>query len=241
MTSDSILNTTILPSYRMMSDVCLAVFSVPWVRWGPRCRLSAAHTKQALLKCLLVLGRFVGNLAGVVIVVAGGRMWVGVVFGEDAGAVLDGEDEDGLNAEERKGTRHGEGRYMGGSLCRGRALRPPPRWIGVRCGAEPQPITGVPPAVLAGGDTSILESLLPNTHAADDLDVKWQPFHSTTRPSCTNSHGLRWRRRPAHRRPFLRRVGSAPLLPWPPTNGRLHHAQPMLRTPARSRSSARKE
>jgi len=106
MTSDSILKTITFPSYNIMSVVCLAVFSVAHVRLtqlqlllpGSGLRL---HTQQSLFECLLVLYRLVCHLARVVVLVAGGRMWVGVVLGEDAGAIVNGEDEDRLDAEER--------------------------------------------------------------------------------------------------------------------------------------------
>jgi len=66
-------------------------------------------TQQSLLKGLLVLHRLVRDLAGVVILVAGWRVRVRVVLGEDAGAVVDGEDQDRLDAEERKRARHDGG------------------------------------------------------------------------------------------------------------------------------------
>lgn len=68
------------------------------------------HTQQALFKRLLVLYGLVGDLARVVGLVAGGRVRVGVVLCEDAGAIVNGEDEDGLDAEKGQGTRHGGGR-----------------------------------------------------------------------------------------------------------------------------------
>lgn len=71
-------------------------------------RVASSRTQQSLFKGLLVLDRLVCNLAGVVVVVAGGRVWVGVVLGEDARAIVDGEDEDGLDAEEGERPRHGE-------------------------------------------------------------------------------------------------------------------------------------
>mgnify|MGYP004501196623 CR=1 FL=1 len=67
------------------------------------------RTEQSLLERLLVLDRLVCNLAGVVALGAVGRVGVRVVLGEDARAVVDGEHQDGLDAEERERARHGGG------------------------------------------------------------------------------------------------------------------------------------
>ena len=91
-----------------MSVVCLAVFSVPCQTRS--LKHQREHTQQALLKGLLVLDRLVCNLARVVILVPGRRVRVRVVLGEDAGAVVDGEDQDRLDAEEGKRARHGGAR-----------------------------------------------------------------------------------------------------------------------------------
>ena len=94
-----------------MSVVCLAVFSVYRVRpnaqgavHGPSLR-----TQESLLKRLLVLHRLVCDLAGIVVLVAGWRVRVRVVLGEDARAIVDGEDQDRLDAEEGERARHGGG------------------------------------------------------------------------------------------------------------------------------------
>jgi hypothetical protein len=66
-----------------------------------------AHTQQSLLERLLVLDRLVRYLTGEVGVDARRRVRVRVVLGEDARAIVDCEDEDRLDAEERQGARHG--------------------------------------------------------------------------------------------------------------------------------------
>jgi hypothetical protein len=107
MTSDSILKTTTFPSYSIMSVVCLAVFSVCCVRLRHSNEKSPhARTQQPLLERLLVLHRLVRDLAWVVVLVAGRRVRVRVVLGEDARAIVDGEDEERLDAEEGEGARH---------------------------------------------------------------------------------------------------------------------------------------
>jgi hypothetical protein len=70
-----------------------------------------APTEQPLLKGLLVLHRLVCDLAGVVGRVARGRMRVRIVLGEDARAIVDGENQDRRHAEQGEGARHGVVEY----------------------------------------------------------------------------------------------------------------------------------
>ena len=66
-----------------------------------------ARTQQSLLESLLVLHRLVCLLAGEVGMHAGRGVRIRVVLGEDARAIVNGEDEDGLDAEEGQRARHG--------------------------------------------------------------------------------------------------------------------------------------
>lgn len=73
------------------------------------CSSSRVPTQQPLLEGLLVLDRLVCDLAGVVAGVVLGRMGIRVVLGEDARAIVGGEDQDRLDAEEGERARHGSG------------------------------------------------------------------------------------------------------------------------------------
>jgi hypothetical protein len=112
-----------------------------------------ARTQQSLLESLLVLDRLVCDLPWEVGVGARRRVRVRVVFCEDSGAIVNGEDQDCLDAEEGERARHGAGFVIvcvlaskGGQAVRSTASR----WgVLVRCRqlalhvAEKQPITGV--------------------------------------------------------------------------------------------------
>jgi hypothetical protein len=90
-----------------MSVVCLAVFSVHIVRPHAQTNYIVTPTQQSLLKCLLVLHRLVRLLTREVGVDAWRWVRVRVVLGEDAGAIVNREDENRLDAEEGQRTRHG--------------------------------------------------------------------------------------------------------------------------------------
>lgn len=90
-----------------MSVVCLAVFSTHIVRPGPVVGGILAHTQQSLLERLLILYCLVRYLAGVVAMDTSRWVRIRVVFGEDAGAIVDCEDENRLDAEEGERARHG--------------------------------------------------------------------------------------------------------------------------------------
>lgn len=64
------------------------------------------HTQKSLLESLLVLNRLVCNLAGVVALLAGRWVRVGVVLCQDAGAIVDCEHQNRLDAEEGERARH---------------------------------------------------------------------------------------------------------------------------------------
>ncbi len=103
MTSDSILKTTTFWSYRIISVVCLAVFSVWCQTLLPRL-YTFNRTQQPLFESFLVLDCLIRDLAGVVALVALRRVWIRVVLCEDARAIVNGEDQDRLDAEEREWT-----------------------------------------------------------------------------------------------------------------------------------------
>lgn len=66
-----------------------------------------APTQQTLFECLLVLHRLVCLLAGELGVSTWRWVRVRVVLGEDAGAIVNREDENRLDAEEGQRARHG--------------------------------------------------------------------------------------------------------------------------------------